>query len=240
MNPASSAPGQTESSRETVEQGQMQDAALQAMHAQLAREKGEPQEGFAPLPLTIVAICCALSFFCGVYLVENAGGFHSMVYDEHLKTDEEAAAPAERNVFAAGQRVYAGQCASCHQASGLGVAGVYPPLAGSEWVLNGSPNRVINILLHGLQGPIEVKGNTYNGVMPAFPTWNDTRISDVLTYIRTNADWGNQATPITPEMVAEVRAQYASRGSAWSAPELLQLYPLDAPAPVPVPPTAEQ
>ena len=55
-------------------------------------------------------------------------------------------------------------CIACHQANGLGVPSVYPPLAGSEWVI-GNEERIFSIVLHGLNGPIEVKGLTYANVM---------------------------------------------------------------------------
>jgi len=100
-----------------------------------------------------------------------------------------------------GKQLYGAKCVACHQASGLGVAGVFPPLAGAEWVL-GDEKVLVSILLHGVQGELVVKGNTYNGVMPAFGTLSDEEIAAVLSYIR--SDWGNQATPIT---AATVKAQ---------------------------------
>ena len=64
-----------------------------------------------------------------------------------------------------GKVVYSTTCAACHQATGEGVEGTYPPLAGSEWV-NGDEAKVVRIVLHGLTGPVEVAGETYSGMMP--------------------------------------------------------------------------
>ena len=81
-----------------------------------------------------------------------------------------------------GRRVY-NNCMACHQRDGLGVAGNYPPLAGSEWV-GGSPAVLSALLLHGLEGVVEVSGETYNQVMPKWSHLTDEQIAAVLTFIR--------------------------------------------------------
>jgi mono/diheme cytochrome c family protein len=102
-----------------------------------------------------------------------------------------------------GAEVFA-TCSACHQANGQGVPGAFPPLAGSEWV-NGKGDIPIAIVLHGLQGPITVKGQKYNGVMaPWGTTFNDDQIAAVVTYIR--SQWGNKAPAVTKADVARVRA----------------------------------
>jgi mono/diheme cytochrome c family protein len=126
-----------------------------------------------------------------------------------------------------GKRQYTLACVTCHMPNGQGVAGVYPPLADSEWV-TGSEERLINILLHGLKGPITVRGNVYAAaVMPAFGqvpgsgyNWNDEKVAAVLTYIR--QEWGNAAGPITAEQVTQLRISGGSR-KEWTEAELLQL-----------------
>jgi len=94
-------------------------------------------------------------------------------------------------------------CVACHQAEGQGVAPVFPPLAGSEWV-NGPVENLIRIQLRGLQGPITVKGVDYGAAaMPANATMTDDQIAEVLTYIRSS--WGNNSSAVTPDMVAALR-----------------------------------
>jgi mono/diheme cytochrome c family protein len=123
---------------------------------------------------------------------------------------------------AAGKKLYA-TCATCHQTSGKGLPNVYPPLAASEWV-TGSEERLIRILLHGLNGPLTVAGKQYNGAMPAFGpgggyNWSDDKIAHVLTYIR--QEWGNAASSIAPEKVTAVRTQGAAgRAKPWTQAEL--------------------
>jgi mono/diheme cytochrome c family protein len=136
-----------------------------------------------------------------------------------------SAKPASKTTAAAakeqlpdGKQVYATTCAACHQATGEGVAGVFPPLAGSEWV-TGDEAKLVRILLHGVTGPIEVAGETFNGMMPGWgTTLKDPDIAAVLTYARST--WGNKGTPITAASVAKIRAATASRTTPWTAAEL--------------------
>lgn len=115
-----------------------------------------------------------------------------------------------------GQEIYENLCLNCHQAAGQGLEGVYPPLAGSEWV-KGDKDRLIKIVLHGLQGPTKVAGKTY-GVVPMPPMGlDDQQAADVLNHIRKT--WGGPGLPaVTPGDVSRVRA--AGRAKPWTAAEL--------------------
>jgi len=210
------------------EQSPLSDPDVQNVHAQLMREKEEPTEGFPPLPLALLALSSIVLFVCGTYLGVRSGGFSAFVYDPNYDPAT-AAQGSEAPAFdpiARGERLYSQQCANCHQTNGEGLPGVYPPLAGSSWV-NDSHVVPASILLNGLAGPIEVRGNQYNGVMPAFGgLLSDRDIGAVLTYIR--QAWGNQAPAISEEQVAEARSLYESRSGPWSAEELLELPPLEA------------
>ncbi len=113
---------------------------------------------------------------------------------------------------------YAEVCAVCHQQTGLGLEGAFPPLAGSEWI-TGRAEIPIAIVLHGLQGPITVKGKPYNGAMMAWgAAMSDDDIAGTLTYAR--SQWGNRAAAVTTAQVRAVRARFASRTTAWTAAEL--------------------
>lgn len=110
------------------------------------------------------------------------------------------------------------RCAACHQASGLGVPGAYPPLAGSEWLLN-NPEVPIRIVLHGIQGPITVKGGSFNNAMTPFgDQLTDDEIAAIISYERSS--WGNSASKITAEQVASVRAATKSQTSPWKPDDL--------------------
>ncbi len=112
-------------------------------------------------------------------------------------------------------------CAACHQPNGQGMPGSWPPLAGSEWLVN-NPEVPIRIVLHGLHGPITVKGQSFNNVMQAWAeTFSDEQIAAVLTYARSS--WGNSASAITTEQVAAVREATKAHTDAWVAEELHDL-----------------
>ncbi len=122
----------------------------------------------------------------------------------------------------AGEVLYA-RCVTCHQMNGEGMAGAFPPLAGSEWV-NGPASHPIAVVLHGMQGPITVKGVSYNAAMIAYGTgvpMSDQEVADVVSYVRTT--WGNASGPVTAEDVATVRAATATRTRPWTAAELAAL-----------------
>jgi mono/diheme cytochrome c family protein len=129
----------------------------------------------------------------------------------------EAAPVANVSTARTGEQVYTQVCVTCHQANGEGMTGVYPPLAGSDWMAK-SNETLIKIVLHGLMGEIEVKGAKYNNVMsPWGSALNDEEVANVLTYVRSS--WGNTGDAVKPEEVKAVRD--ANQGHPpWQAAEL--------------------
>lgn len=101
-----------------------------------------------------------------------------------------------------GKEVYDAVCLACHMADGSGVPGMHPPLIETEWV-NGDKERLIDLVLNGMEGEIEVNGEIYNSIMPPNTHLSDQQIADVLTYIRQS--FGNNSGEITSEEVAKVR-----------------------------------
>ena len=157
-----------------------------------------------------------------------AGDVPRQVKKSATKTSKPAAKPAAKAAATPaaqapaqgpdGKVVYSTTCAACHQATGEGVEGTYPPLAGSE-IVNGDEAKVIRIVLHGLTGPVEVAGETYSGMMPPWGgVLKDPELAAVLTYVR--SAWGNKAAPVTVSKVAAIRAATASRTTPWTAAEL--------------------
>ena len=207
--------------RGSLEKAAMQDEHMQDVHAQLMREKEEPQEGFSPVPIFLMFIFAALCFWGGVYLVEHSGGYRWDAYSPDFNPYADAPKPIEISLFDRGAKVYRNQCAQCHQADGNGVIGVYPPLVASTWV-TGHPQVVSRILINGLNGPIVVKGSNYNGNMPAFGSsglaLSDKDIAGVITYIR--QEWGNSASDVTVATIAEYSDLYAGRSVPWQASDL--------------------
>ena len=109
--------------------------------------------------------------------------------------------PAE--VMQRGENVYKTYCLACHQTNGTGNPGMFPPLDQTKKVL-GNKDELIGIILHGLSGKIEVKGETYYQAMAPHNFLSDQQIADVLTYIRNS--FGNSASMVTKEEVRKVRA----------------------------------
>ncbi len=116
-----------------------------------------------------------------------------------------------------GKIIYAGLCAACHQPTGAGLDGLAPPLLDSDWVL-GTAEHPIKIILHGMSGPVVVAGRTWQLEMPPLPQFTDADIAGVLTYLR--REWEHNASPVSPDDVAKVRAANKTRTKAWTADEL--------------------
>ncbi len=176
--------------------------------AQRQRENEDPDEAIRPLPWFLVMFLGAMAMWGAFYIYITPSGEASAFGDQRtvatLRPAVLVAGGAGGGAAAAadGKQIYAGKCSACHQATGAGLAGVFPPLKASEWVL-GDDKVLINILLHGVNGEMVVKGNTYNGAMPAWKSMSDDELAAVMTYIRT--DWGNQGTPITAKAVQAQR-----------------------------------
>ena len=120
-----------------------------------------------------------------------------------------------------GAKLFALTCVTCHKTNGLGIPDSIPPLAGSEWV-NGSAARMLRIVLIGMAGEIEVQGEFFNGAMPGWgETLNDFDIAAVTSYVRRS--WGNKGSPITSDIVAQVRREVAGRKTPWTAEELRKI-----------------
>ncbi|WP_187262292.1 c-type cytochrome [Pontibacter beigongshangensis] len=103
-----------------------------------------------------------------------------------------------------GAQVYATNCQSCHMPAGEGIAGTFPPLAKSDYLLQ-DQKRAIGVVLHGASGEMMVNGETYNMDMPPMNYLTDQEVTDVLNFVQNN--WGNKARALTPEQVKAVRQQ---------------------------------
>lgn len=213
--------------RQGMDYGEHQD--VQQTHAAIQREKREPTVGLEPLSMWLIGVYGLAIFFGGAYLGRYAGNFSGDGLDPlggASRTTKSSVAggpgadvaavlgPAER-----GKKIFAANCATCHQATGLGVAGQYPPLAGSEYVL-GSTRRLGMILLKGLEGPLTVKGAQYGSAVmqPWEKTLTDAKIADVLTYVR--QEWGNTGGPVAAEGLAVLRKELAGHPGSFHEPDL--------------------
>lgn len=187
----------------------------QIHRALLERETVEPKDGFEPTPWWVWAVSVVVIFAMGFYLGRFGGSFSpdpDVLY--------RAAGPANVAAAAApsGELIFSTICMPCHQAGGAGLEGRYPPLAGSEWVAKDA-SVPVRIVLNGLNGPIQVKGKSFDNQMPAIgEQLSDAEIAAVLTYVRSS--WGNRVGAVDEALVKKLRALTAGQG-AWTAERLL-------------------
>ena len=170
------------------------------------RESTDPEERIRPMPLLPAVIALAMVLFGIIYIAVSGPYSPPWMGDERtladLKAKPASAAGADAGAPVDGGAIFAANCAACHQPSGEGLPGVFPPLDGSEWV-HGSPKVLANIVLHGIDGDITVKGNKYHGQMPSFAQLSDGELAGVLSYIR--GAWTNKSEPVAADLLAQER-----------------------------------
>ena len=104
----------------------------------------------------------------------------------------------------AGEAAYLANCAACHQPTGKGLAGAFPPLAASDYLL-ADPEKSVGEVLEGLSGSITVNGQEYNSVMPSQAHISDAELANIFTYVLNS--WGNSGGEVTQERVAAIRSE---------------------------------
>jgi mono/diheme cytochrome c family protein len=175
----------------------------------------------------IATIVTLIGFYVGLFLIKAADSrippeVAAVTAPTELEAQQAAEAievdPAADAALLAGvdgANVYR-QCAACHQPTGEGVPGAFPPLNQTDWV-TGDPAVPVRVVMYGLRGPITVRGNTYSGMMPPLGL-NDVEIAAVVNYIRTA--WDNQADAIDVAFVRNIRNETRGRTTPWTAAEL--------------------
>ncbi len=153
--------------------------------------------------LTVGMIACAAD------VQESA----SSVADDAVHAAEVAAAnaPSMDERLANGERLFMAQCAACHQASGAGLAGAFPPLAGSDYFAD-DPIKAVTAVINGLSGPVTVNGTDYNAVMPNLSHLSDSEVADVVTFVINS--FGNGGGEVSAAEVAAVRGGERVTGPA--------------------------
>ena len=215
-------------------------ADITEVHAAIAREHAEPSADVTPIPTWLSIVCAAALCWAGIYVGIFHGGFNSKVYNEYESnptaffplpggaTSGPGGPAVELTALQLGEKVYKEVCQACHQPTGLGQAGQFPALAGSEWVDGSEYNekRLVAIVLKGLKGPVTVKGGAFNGAMP--PQENalkPNKLAAVLTYVR--QAWGNKGGEITEAQIVAAKKEFADRSDQWTIEDIKKI-PLDA------------
>jgi mono/diheme cytochrome c family protein len=192
------------------------------------REKVVRENGMEAVSLWLVLISAIVVLAAGAVMGQGGSffGYSELVKEGYMRTPSPVPQVAPKVPIAAlalfqkeGKKVY-GTCVACHQDSGLGQTGQFPPLAGSEWVL-GSTEALSMIIHNGVAGNIEVAGTQYNGNMSAFgANLNAKELAALMTYIRTS--WGNDASLVSPSMAANALEISKKRGGAQTSAEELK------------------
>ncbi|MEM9283429.1 MAG: cytochrome c [Verrucomicrobiota bacterium] len=208
------------------------------LHDSVRRENPLLPGGEGSIGVMVLVVSALILILGGGNLFSTANGFRSDIYISQYYTPEPRPSLGGDEAGAAqvawidswmsnGKKVYS-NCIACHQASGLGIPGQFPPLVGSEWV-DGGTERLGAIMLHGINGPLKVGGQMYNGLMPAWNTLSDEKIAQVITYIR--REYGvlpeGEDGVVTTEMVKYAREKFSGQAQPYTEAELLAI-PEDA------------
>lgn len=127
-----------------------------------------------------------------------------------------------------GKAIFMMTCMACHQPTGLGIPGAFPPMDGSEYI-QGDTRRLVALVIKGYMGPITVKGANFNNILIAVDTQfpmlkENAKLADVLNYVRTA--WSNKATTaVTPEFIQKIRDEFKDRTTPWNAADLAKTFP---------------
>ena len=117
-------------------------------------------------------------------------------------TDEKPAKPlTKEEKLVLGKALYVSTCQACHQADGKGIEKAFPPLTKSDYFAS-DPMKIIEVITHGLSGPVTVNGKLFNSVMPK-QTLSDKQVASVATYILNN--FGNKGGEVSETDVAKSR-----------------------------------
>jgi mono/diheme cytochrome c family protein len=170
-------------------------------HRAQLRETAEPSERSRPIPLVVAVITLAVVLTGVLYILWSEPPGRADLGDRRTLADLRPAV-VRTGQGADGQQLFNANCVACHQTSGKGLTGVFPPLDASEWV-TGDSRVLINILLHGINGEIIVAGQSYKGAMPAFGHLGDAELAAVLTYIRRS--WSNKSAAIEADLISAER-----------------------------------
>jgi mono/diheme cytochrome c family protein/glucose/arabinose dehydrogenase len=204
---------------ETTRLGWQEMAVLNGMAIQAASGKGKP------VVLTAAPALFSRTAEVGAARLAALGSLFTWPghgTSQQVAVQANPLSEADQKVFALGRQHYLTTCAGCHGTDGAGLNRFAPPLIGSDWV-TGDDKRLALIVLHGMEGAVEVAGKTYDApeilpVMPAHMSMDDATITAILTYIRN--EWGHSAGAVSRRTVAQTRNTSQGRVMPWKAAEL--------------------
>ncbi|MFY0606275.1 MAG: cytochrome c [Cyclobacteriaceae bacterium] len=132
------------------------------------------------LSRTLILVLSLAMFSCSTSGNKNASG-EALSNEEQVRLEQ---------YMVQGMSLYRANCANCHGMEGQGLARLYPPLAGSDYLLE-DLERAACLIRNGQKGEITVNGITYNRMMPANKSLDPIEIAEIITYVSNS--WGNEA-----------------------------------------------
>lgn len=186
----------------------------------------EPTALRDPVPVWMIVLTLVL-FFLGCFYFDSHGAwFNGQVYGPYTSAKQLAMYQPQSGAasfLALGRSTYENVCGVCHGSDGLGKPNQAPPLAGSEWV-NKDVATFAHIPLVGLNGPVQVKGQTWNlSMAPMGAALSNDKLAAVLSYIRNS--WGNRGETITADEIKAVRKDL--RGNSPSPAAWAKMTPVE-------------
>ena len=188
------------------------------------RERRLRENGMEPVPLWLF-LCAGVALLVGgAVLGKGAFSYNDVWANDFAADDSEGAEEVTEGEMLPffvkqGAKTY-GKCAGCHGADGKGDGANFPPLVGSEWVIGENTEALSMIILNGLQGPIEVLGKTWNGVMPAQGPLSAKELAPLMTYLRNGLNEVGDVVTIEQAQAAIDDYEARGPGKAVTAAEL--------------------
>ena len=199
-------------------------SVLEGATSATIRERRLRENGMEPVPLWLF-LCAGISLLVGGAVLGKGAFSYDDLWANDFRADtasgvEEVTEGEALPFFVKqGAKTY-GKCAGCHGADGKGDGANFPPLAGSEWVIGENTEALAMIILNGLQGPIEVKGKTWNGVMPAQGPLSAKELAPLMTYLRNGLNDVGDVVTIEQAQVGIDDYEARGPGKAVTAAEL--------------------
>src|SRR3546814_252889 len=157
------------------------------------------------IPIGVVMLAIALALWGGILLYQSSYAVAVGRADETEQSPQ-----SERGLGLTGAKLFEANCTTCHQPGGEGVEFAIPPLAESPF-LAGGPDIAASILLRGIEGPIRVGDETFDGHMPSFASaLDDAEIARLVTYLRER--FAGRRQGISDERVSALRREFADAG----------------------------
>jgi len=105
-----------------------------------------------------------------------------------------------------GEQVFAQHCAVCHQAEAQGMAGLAPPLKGSQWIRFARQREYIpGVPMVGMFGSLALENGTFTGAMPTQNRLSDEEIAAVINYLFKQVNHIEDWVDVSTIEIAELR-----------------------------------